>query len=297
MNRASGPHSIMAETKQTTSKAAPKAATEQAQAKKPVAEKAAPKVASAKTAPKTAKAAPAKHPGEQFRGKRYRAAAEQVEGGKQYALEEAVALVQKTSTTKFDGTVEVHIRLGINAREAEQSVRGTVQLPAGTGKEVKVMAFVPSGKAAAAKKAGADFVSDEATLKKLKDGWTGFDVAVASSDQMVEVGKLGKVLGPKGLMPNPKSGTVAEDVEGAIKKVKAGSIEFRVAKDATIHAGVGKASFKADDLAKNVATYFGAVRAAKPSDAKGTYIRSVTLASTMGPGVRVNPDTITAAAK
>jgi large subunit ribosomal protein L1 len=268
----------MAETKTTSSAAKP----------------AAKKAPATKPAPKKAPASPS---GQQFRGKRYRAAAEQVEDGKQYGLDEAVALVQKTSTIKFDGTVEVHIRLGIDAREAEQSVRGTVQLPAGTGKDMKVMAFVPSGKAAAAKKAGAEFVSDEATLKKLAGGWIGFDVAVATPDQMVEVGKLGKVLGPKGLMPNPKSGTVAEDVEDAIKKVKAGSIEFRVAKDATIHAGVGKASFKAEDLAKNVATYFKAVRAAKPSDVKGTYIRSVTLASTMGPGVRVNPDSIIAAAQ
>ncbi|MEX2429692.1 MAG: 50S ribosomal protein L1, partial [Patescibacteria group bacterium] len=200
---------------------------------------------------------------------------------------------QKTSTTSFDATIEVHIRLGIDARQAEQSVRGTVQLPAGTGKEIKVMAFVPSGKAAAAKKAGADFVSDEATLKKIKDGWTGFDVAVATPDQMAMVGGLGKTLGPKGLMPNPKSGTVSDKVEEAIGKVKAGSIEFRVAKDATIHAGIGKASFKPEDLAKNVAAYVGAVKAAKPDDAKGTYIRSVTLASTMGPGVKVNPDAAT----
>lgn len=260
---------------------------ERTNAAKPAAKQAAPKKVSAKAAPKART-----KPGEQFRGKRYRAAAEVVEEGKRYGLAEAVKLVQQTSTTKFDGTVEVHIRLGIDAREAEQSVRGTVQLPAGTGKKLKVMAFVSSSKAASAKKAGADFVSDEATLKKLKDGWTGFDVAVASPDQMAEVGKLGKVLGPKGLMPNPKSGTVAENVEEAIKKVKTGSIEFRVAKDATIHAGVGKASFKAEDLAKNVAAYFGAVSAAKPNDVKGTYIRSVTLASTMGPGVRVNPDTI-----
>ncbi|HEY8108695.1 MAG TPA: 50S ribosomal protein L1 [Patescibacteria group bacterium] len=279
----------------TTEDKKPLAASEKAQPATKAVAKPAPKKA-VKASGKAA-SAPQHKPGEQFRGKRYRAAAEQVESGKQYGLDEAVALVQKTSTTAFDGTVEMHIRLGIDAREAEQSVRGTVQLPAGTGKAVKVMAFVSSGKAAAAKKAGADFVSDEATLKKLKDGWAGFDVAVATPDQMAEVGKLGQILGPKGLMPNPKSGTVAEDVEDAIKKVKAGTIEFRVAKDATIHAGVGKASFKPEDLAKNVATYFQAVRSAKPSDAKGTYIRSVTLASTMGPGVRVNPDTITAAAK
>ena len=287
----------MAEAKTTEKKAAAtgtaekKTVAKKPAAKKPAAKKPVAKVASAKPA-KT----PPRHPGDRSRGKRYREAAGQVEAGKRYPLAEAVELVQKTSTSTFDGTVEVHIRLGIDPRLAEQSVRGTVQLPAGTGRDVKVMAFVPSGKAAAATQAGADFVSDDATLKKLKDGWTGFDVAVATPDQMVEVGKLGKVLGPKGLMPNPKSGTVSDKFEDAIKKVKAGSIEFRVAKDATIHAGVGKASFKADDLTKNVATYVGAVQAAKPDDAKGTFIRSVTLASTMGPGVRVNPDTITAEA-
>ena len=227
-------------------------------------------------------------------GKKYREASAKVEAGKAYPLAEAVELVQQTSTTKFDGTVEMHIRLGIDARQAEQSVRGTVKLPAGSGKDVKVLAFVAAAKQAEAKKAGADFVSDEATLKKVKDGWTGFDVSVATPDQMVEVGKLGKVLGPKGLMPNPKTGTVAEDFAAAIKSVKAGSIEFKVAKDGTIHAGIGKVSFKTDDLAKNVAAYYGAVAAAKPSDAKGNFIKSVALASTMGPGIRVNPDSITA---
>ncbi|MDP9211909.1 MAG: 50S ribosomal protein L1 [bacterium] len=284
----------MAEAKTTAKKtpAATDATEEKPAAKKPAAKKAVTKTAVKKTA---VKAAP-QRPGDRTRGKRYRAAAEQVEAGKRYPLVEAVELVQKTSTTSFDATIEVHIRLGIDPRLAEQSVRGTVQLPAGTGKEVKVMAFVPSGKAAAAKQAGADFVSDEATLKKIKDGWTGFDVAVATPDQMVEVGKLGKTLGPKGLMPNPKSGTVSDKVEEAIGKVKAGSIEFRVAKDGTIHAGVGKASFKQEDLVKNVAAYVGAVKAAKLDDAKGTYIRSVTLASTMGPGVKVNPDAATAEA-
>ncbi len=279
----------MAEAKTTEKKTpAASAAGKKPAAKKPAARKPVAKQAVVKAAPQ--------RPGDRTHGKRYRAAAEQVEAGKRYPLAEAVELVQKTSTTSFDATIEVHIRLGIDARQAEQSVRGTVQLPAGTGKEVKVMAFVPSGKAAAAKKAGADFVSDEATLKKIKDGWTGFDVAVATPDQMVEVGKLGKTLGPKGLMPNPKSGTVSDKVEEAIGKVKAGSIEFRVAKDATIHAGIGKASFKPEDLAKNVAAYVGAVKAAKPDDAKGTYIRSVTLASTMGPGVKVNPDAAAAEA-
>lgn len=228
------------------------------------------------------------------RGKKYREASEKVELGKHYPLEEAVALVKETSTTTFDGTVELHIRLGIDARTAEQSVRGTVQLPAGSGKDMKVLAFVPTAKQAAAKKAGADFVSDAETLKKVQDGWTGFDVSVATPDQMVEVGKLGKVLGPKGLMPNPKSGTVTDDVESAIKQVKAGSVEFRVAPDGTIHAGIGKVSFKPEDLARNVTAYYQAVAAAKPDDAKGTFIRSVTLASTMGPGIRLDTSSLSA---
>lgn len=226
-------------------------------------------------------------------GKKYRDAAQKVEAGKAYPLSEAVELVQQTSTTKFDGTVEIHIRLGMDPRQAEQSVRGTVQLPAGSGKDVKVLAFVAAAKQADAKKAGADFVSDEATLKKVKDGWTGFDVSVATPDQMVEVGKLGKVLGPKGLMPNPKTGTVSEDVASAIKAVKAGAIEFKVAKDGTIHAGIGKVSFKTADLAGNVTAYYKAILGAKPEDAKGTYIKSVALASTMGPGIRVSPESIT----
>lgn len=259
--------------------------------KKPAAKKAPAKSASTKPSGK-AKTPSVNH----AHGQKYREAAEKVEADKQYPLAEAVELVQQTSTTKFDGTVEIHIRLGIDARQAEQSVRGTVKLPAGSGKDVKVLAFVAAAKQADAKQAGADFVSDEATLKKVKDGWTGFDVSVATPDQMVEVGKLGKVLGPKGLMPNPKTGTVAEDFAAAIKSVKAGSIEFKVAKDGTIHAGVGKVSFKADDLVKNIAAYYQAVVAAKPDDAKGTFIKSLALASTMGPGIRVQPESIGAGA-
>lgn len=276
----------------TTKTTTPAAAAKPAAAKKAVAKPVAVKKAPAKPAAKKSKTPSVNH----LHGKKYREAAEKIEAGKSYLLSEAVALVQQTSTTKFDGTVEIHVRLGIDARQAEQSVRGTVKLPAGSGKDVKVLAFVAAAKQAAAKTAGADFVSDEATLKKIQDGWTGFDVAVASPDQMVEVGKLGKVLGPKGLMPNPKTGTVAEDVTAAIKSVKAGSIEFRVAKDATIHAGVGKVSFKADDLAQNIAAYYRAIVAAKPDDAKGTFVKSVALASTMGPGVRVRPESIAAGA-
>lgn len=225
---------------------------------------------------------------ERGKGKKYLEAAKKVEDGKLYPADEAVKLVQDTSTTKFDGTVEVHIRLGLDARQAEQGVRGTVKLPAGTGKAVKVLAFVASAKQAAAKQAGADFVSDDATLKKVQDGWTGWDVTVASPDQMAEVGKLGKVLGPKGLMPNPKAGTVSDDPASAIAEVKKGTIEFRVAKDGTMHSGIGKVSFKTDDLLANLKAYFQAVQAAKPDDAKGTYIKTLSLASTMGPGIKVD---------
>lgn len=255
---------------------------------KAVAPNPAPPKPAAPKAPKPPKSSkPARKPEDRLHGKRYRAAAELVEADKQYGLAEAVELAKKTSTTKFDGTVEIHVRLGIDAREAEQSIRGTVQLPAGTGKTLKVLAFVPAAKHAAAKTAGADFVADEPTLKKLQEGWTGFDVAVATPDQMVTVGKLGKVLGPKGLMPSPKAGTVNEKFEEAISAVKKGSIEFRVAKDGTLHAGIGKASFTAEDLNKNAAAYINAVKAAKPTDAKGTYIKSITLAATMGPGIKV----------
>jgi large subunit ribosomal protein L1 len=292
----------------TTSTTDPAAAAKPAVTKKPAAKKVAVKIegepAIKKTPAKPAAKTPAKKSSAKKapaisspHGKKYREAAEKIEADKQYSLAEAVELVQQTSTTKFDGTVEIHIRLGIDARQAEQSVRGTVKLPAGSGKDVKILAFVPAAKQADAKKAGADFVSDEATLKKVQDGWTGFDVSVATPDQMAEVGKLGKVLGPKGLMPNPKTGTVTEDVTVAIKSVKAGSIEFKVAKDGTIHAGVGKVSFGTADLTKNITAYYHGVTAAKPDDAKGTFIKSVSLASTMGPGIRLNPESITESAK
>lgn len=234
---------------------------------------------------------------ERLRGKNYLTAAAKVEVDKEYPVAEAASLVKETSTTKFDGTVEVHVRLGIDARQAEQSVRGTVKLPAGTGKTRKVLAFVPVAKQAEAKKAGADFVGDEATLKKVQDGWTGFDVTVATPDQMAEVGKLGKALGPKGLMPNPKSGTVTEDFATAIAGAKQGTIEFRVAKDATMHAGIGKVSFSADDIEQNLRAYYRAVANAKPDDAKGTFIRSVTIASSMGPGIRISQESLRETAK
>lgn len=227
-------------------------------------------------------------PEEQGRGKNYLNALAKIDREKEYPVAEAVKLVKETSAVKFDPTLEIHLRLGVDPRQSEQNVRGTVQLPAGTGKTRTVLAFVPEAQQAAAKKAGADFVSDEATLKKVKDGWTDFDVTVATPDQMGEVGKLGQTLGPKGLMPNPKAGTVTDKPEEAIKAAKQGTIEFRLAKDATMHAGIGKLSFSEEDLVANVKAFYQAVAAAKPSDLKGTYVESVTIASTMGPGIKLN---------
>ncbi len=227
-----------------------------------------------------------------LRGKRYFAASEKVDREKLYEPQEGVALAQETATTKFDATIELHLKLGVDPRKAEENVRGTVKLPAGTGKVLKVMAFVPEGQQADAKKAGADFVSDESTLKKLQAGWAEFDVAVATPDQMPNVAKFGKALGPKGLMPNPKAGTVTDKPADAIAEVKKGMVEYRVAKDATVHAGVGKASFKLEDLVANVAAYYQAILSAKPSDLKGTYIKSVTITSTMGPGIKLNPEAL-----
>ncbi len=228
------------------------------------------------------------------RGRKYFEAAKKVDREVQYSVDEAVKLAKETSTVKFDATVEIHLRLGLDPRNAEQNIRGTVKLPAGTGKTLKVLAFVPEAKAAAAKKAGADFIADDDTKKKIADGWSDFDVAVATPDQMTEVAKLGKVLGPKGLMPNPKAGTVSAKPEEAIAEVKKGTIEYRLAKDATIHAGIGKVSFTEADLAANLKAYFQAIMSAKPTDLKGTYVKSVAIASTMGPGIKVSPESLRA---
>lgn len=228
------------------------------------------------------------------RGRKYFEAAKLVDRAKAYPVDEAVKLVKETSTTKFDATVEIHFRLGVDPRKAEQNIRGTVKLPAGTGKTLRVLAFVPEAQAAAAKKAGADFVADDDLKKKIADGWAEFDVAVATPDQMVEVAKLGKVLGPKGLMPNPKAGTVSAKPADAIAEVKKGTIEYRLAKDGTVHAGVGKVSFSEVDLIANLKTYYQAIQAAKPTELKGTYVRSVVIASSMGPGIKLSPESLRA---
>lgn len=229
-------------------------------------------------------------------GKKFLAAAKLVDRTKAYEPAEAVELVKQTSVVNFDPTVEAHIRLGVDPRHADQMVRGTVVLPHGTGKVVRVAVFAQGEKAQEALRAGADEVGGEDLVKKIEGGWLEFDVAVATPDMMGMVGKLGRILGRRGLMPNPKAGTVTFDIERAVGEVKAGRVEFKVDKGAIIHVPVGKASFSEEALVANLATLLDAVNRAKPSGAKGTYLRTVTIASTMGPGVRVDLPSLLAAA-
>lgn len=218
-------------------------------------------------------------------GKKYTAAAKQVEA-KPYALAEAVSLVQKIKFTKFDETVEVHMRLGVDPKHADQMVRGTVVLPNGLGKSKIVLVIASGDKLREAQEAGADFVGGEDVVTRIQqEGWTAFDAVIATPDMMRSVGRLGKVLGPRGLMPNPKTGTVTTDVTKAIQETKAGKVEFRVDKTGVIHAPVGKVSFAGEKLFENANTLIQAVVKAKPSAAKGKYVKSATLCSTMGPGV------------
>ncbi len=223
------------------------------------------------------------------RGKKYTEAAKLVDRMVQYDVAEAISLVKKTAVAKFDETVEAHIRLGVDGRHADQQVRGAVVLPHGTGKSVRVLVFAKGDKVAEAEAAGADYVGGEELIPKIQnEGWFEFDVVVATPDMMGVVGRLGRVLGPKGLMPNPKAGTVTMDVTKAVNDIKAGKIEYRLDKANIIHCPVGKASFTEEQLADNFNTLMEAIIKAKPSSAKGTYMKSVTLTSTMGPGIKVN---------
>jgi large subunit ribosomal protein L1 len=231
------------------------------------------------------------------RGKRYQELAKLVDRTTSYPVSEAVALVKETSTVKFDPSVEAHLRLGVDPRHADQMVRGTVVLPHGTGKVVRVAVFAQGEKAQEALRAGADEVGAEDLVKKIEAGWLEFDVAIAAPDVMGMVGKLGRILGRRGLMPNPKAGTVTFDIERAVKEVKSGRVEFKVDKGAIIHVSVGKASFEAQQLEDNLATLVDAINRAKPSGAKGTYLRTLSVATTMGPGIRVDIPSVLAAAK
>ncbi|MCI9033582.1 MAG: 50S ribosomal protein L1 [Lachnospiraceae bacterium] len=222
-------------------------------------------------------------------GKKYKEAAKLVDRTTFYEIEDAVALAKKTASAKFDETVEVHIRTGCDGRHAEQQIRGAVVLPNGTGKTVRVLVFAKGDKVAEAEAAGADYVGGDELIPKIQnDGWLDFDVVVATPDMMGVVGRLGKVLGPKGLMPNPKAGTVTMDVTKAINDIKAGKIEYRLDKTNIIHCPIGKASFTEEQLKQNLDTLLGAIVKARPSSLKGQFLKSITLASTMGPGIKIN---------
>lgn len=224
-------------------------------------------------------------------GKKYREAREKIEPGKYYEPRQAIALVKETSCTNFDATVEVHFRMGLDPRQADQQIRDVVVLPHGLGKTVTVLVFAQGEGAQLAEEAGADYVADtDEWVKKIQDGWTDFDVAVATPDMMGKAGRLGRILGPRGLMPNPKAGTVvpAEDLPRVIKEAKAGRVEIRLDKTANLHVSIGKVSFDDDKLFDNLTSIMEAVKKARPPAAKGSYIRRVTITSTMGPGVKID---------
>jgi large subunit ribosomal protein L1 len=226
------------------------------------------------------------------RGKRYREAYERIDRTKAYPPAEAVHLLKEAAGAKFDETVELHIRLGVNVRHAEEQLRGTLPLPKGLGKNVTIAVFAEGDAARQATEAGADFVGSDDLAEKVEEGWTEFDVAIAHPSQMPKVGKLGRVLGPQGKMPNPKVGTVTEDIAKAVDEAKAGKIEYRTDRQAIIHLAIGKTSFSEEDLLENYAAVIEEIIRAKPAAAKGRYILSITLTTTMGPGIRVDPSRI-----
>ena len=222
------------------------------------------------------------------KGKKYSDSLKLIDRSKQYDPEEAIALVKQTAKAKFDETIEISVRLGVDPRHADQQVRGAIVLPNGTGKTVRVLAFVKENRIEEAKAAGADLIADDEIIKKIQSGWFEFDACIATPDMMGVVGRLGRVLGPKGLMPNPKSGSVSPDITRMIHDIKAGKVEYRVDKTAIIHCPVGKASFEEGKLTENLRTLMEAIIKAKPAAAKGTYIKSAVLSSTMGPGIKLN---------
>lgn len=230
-------------------------------------------------------------------GKKYRNAAKKTDPAKSYTLQEAVALIKEMAYAKFDETVELSLRTGLDPKKSDQNIRGTVLLPHGTGKKVRVLVFAKGEKEAEAKEAGADFVGSDDLIKKVSEGWVDFDVAIATPDIMSQVGRLGKILGVRGLMPNPKTGTVTFDVSKAVRESKSGKIEYRLDKQGNLHLPVGKKSFPADKLNENARQVIAEVMRAKPASAKGSYIKSVTLSSTMSPGIRIALSELTASGK
>lgn len=225
-------------------------------------------------------------------GKKYLDAIKKVDRDNLYTVDEALALAKETSITKFDATIELHMQMGVDPKKADQNIRGTVNLPAGTGRDQKVLVLAEDDDAKKALAAGADFAGLEDMIEKISGGWMGFDVVIATPTVMPKVGKLGQTLGTKGKMPNPKSGTVTTDVEKTVKEFKAGKVEFRLDKDAIMHIGFGKVSFSETDIKANFDALMGAVKAAKPSSVKGIYIQKVTIASTMGPGIKIDIQSI-----
>jgi large subunit ribosomal protein L1 len=226
-------------------------------------------------------------------GKRYKAALSKIDRRAQYSIEDAITLLKDMPAPKFDQTVEMAVRLGLDPRQADQQVRGTVMLPHGLGKTIHVVVFAKGEQAAAAETAGADLVGADDLAERINGGWTDFDVAIASPDMMRVVGRLGRILGPRGLMPNPKSGTVTPDVARAVAEAKAGRVEYRVDRNGNVNAPVGRISFDEDRLVENARTLFDTILRARPSSAKGQYVRSVTLATTIGPGVRIDRSSVT----
>lgn len=226
--------------------------------------------------------------------KRYRAAEAKVDRSKLYSIEEAIAKVKETATAKFVESVDIAVRLGVDPKKADQAVRGTVALPHGIGREVRVLVLAKPPRDEEAKAAGADHAGFTEYIQKIQSGWADVDVIIATPDVMGEVGKLGKILGPRGLMPNPKSGTVTMDVAKAVKEVKAGKIEFRVDKAGIVHATIGKANFETKQLAENIQAFLSTIVRLKPATAKGTYIKSIALSSTMGPGVKIDRNEVAA---
>lgn len=222
-------------------------------------------------------------------GKKYREAAKKIDTTRRYAFDEGIALVKESATAKFDETVELSVRLGVDPRQADQNIRGAVGLPHGLGKTVRVLAFAKGEKEAEAREAGADFVGNDDLIKQITDGWLEFDKTVATPDMMGAVGRIGKILGPRGLMPNPRSGTVTPDIGRAVREIKAGKLEYRVDKAGIVHLPIGKVSFAPEALVENARAVLAALVRAKPASAKGTYLRGMAVASTMGPGVRLDP--------